>query len=107
VSHSTFVRIINVTIERRHKYLTVGGEEEGRCDCGIGVIHGGIPHGGSQYPWPEGGGGVLKLWPGWLEAVVTSIQLEAAVVATSKAPRLRETLPTASRVLDPYENPVT
>jgi hypothetical protein len=53
--------------------LTVGGEEEGW--CGISVIHGGIPycvacalgwgaHGGSQYPWPEGGEGVLELWPG-------------------------------------------
>jgi hypothetical protein len=58
---------MNVTIESRHKGLTVGGEEEGRCGCGVGVIHGGIPHGeacppargahggGSQYP-PEGGG---------------------------------------------------
>jgi hypothetical protein len=53
--------------------LTVGGEEEGRCD--IGVAHLGIPHsgacppsggahGGSQYPWLEGGGGVLELWFG-------------------------------------------
>jgi hypothetical protein len=44
---------------------------------------------------------------GWLEAVAASIQLEAVVVATSKAARLRETLPTASQVLDPYENPIT
>jgi hypothetical protein len=42
-----------------------------------------------------------------LEAVATSIQLETVVVATSEAARLRETLPTASRVLDPYEKPVT
>jgi hypothetical protein len=42
-----------------------------------------------------------------LDAVVANIQLEAAVVATSKAAWLRETLPTASQVLDPYENPVT
>jgi hypothetical protein len=42
-----------------------------------------------------------------LEAVAASIQLEAAVAATSEAARLRETLPMASRVLDPYENPVT
>jgi hypothetical protein len=38
---------------------------------------------------------------GRLEAVAASIQLEAAVVATS------ETLPTTSWVLGPYENPVT
>ncbi len=44
---------------------------------------------------------------GRLEAVTTSIQLEAAVAATSEAARLRETLPTASRVVGPYENPVT
>jgi hypothetical protein len=44
---------------------------------------------------------------GRLEAVAASIQLEAAVVATSEATRLQETLPMASRVLDPYENPVT
>jgi hypothetical protein len=52
--------------------LTISGEEDGH--CGIGVIHRGIPHdgacppgggahGGSQYPWPKGGRGVLKLWP--------------------------------------------
>jgi hypothetical protein len=35
---------------------------------------------------------------------VASIQLEAV---TSKATRLRETLPTASLVWDPYENPIT
>jgi hypothetical protein len=45
----------------------------------------------------KGGGGVLELWPGWLEAVA----------ATSEAAWLRETLPMTSRVLDPYENPVT
>jgi hypothetical protein len=42
-----------------------------------------------------------------LKVVAASIQLEAAAVATSEAARLWETLPTASRVLDPYENPVT
>jgi hypothetical protein len=42
-SHSTLARIMIVTIER-HESLTVGGEEEGRCD--VGVIQGGIPHGG-------------------------------------------------------------
>ncbi len=41
-----------------------------------------------------------------LKAVAASIHLEAAA-ATSKAARLQETLPTSSRVLDPYENPVT
>jgi hypothetical protein len=41
-----------------------------------------------------------------LEAVAASIHLEA-VAATSKVVWLRETLPTTSRVLDPYENPVT
>jgi hypothetical protein len=76
VSRSTFVHIMNVAIERRHKCLTVGGEEEGRCGCGVGVIHRGIPYGGAcppvggahdgdQYPWPGDGGGVLELWPGW------------------------------------------
>jgi hypothetical protein len=44
---------------------------------------------------------------GRLEVVAVSMQLEAVVVATSEAARLRETLSTASRVLDPYENPVT
>jgi hypothetical protein len=67
---------MNVTIEWRHKCHTVGGEEEGRCGCGVGVIHGGIPHGEAcpptggahgdgQYLWPRGGGGVLELWPAW------------------------------------------
>jgi hypothetical protein len=42
-----------------------------------------------------------------LEAVVASIQLEAAVAATSEAAHLWETLPIASRVLGPYENHVT
>jgi hypothetical protein len=42
-----------------------------------------------------------------LEVVAASIQLEAAVAATSEAVRLQETLPTASRMLDPYENPIT
>jgi hypothetical protein len=41
-----------------------------------------------------------------LEAVAAGIQLEAAMAATSKSTWLWETLPTASRVLDPYENPV-
>jgi hypothetical protein len=74
-SRSTWARIINVPIERSHHCLTVGGEEESHCGCSIGVIHGGIPHDGAcpltggahgsgQYPWPEGGGGVLKLWLG-------------------------------------------
>jgi hypothetical protein len=44
---------------------------------------------------------------GRLEAVVASIQLEAAVVATLEVVRLRETLPTTSHVLGPYENSVT
>jgi hypothetical protein len=41
-----------------------------------------------------------------LEAMMTSIHLEA-VAATSKSIRLRETLPTVSRMLDPYKNLVT
>jgi hypothetical protein len=49
--------------------------------------------------WKVGGGG--ECWnsglDGWLEAVA----------ATSEAAWLRETLPMTSRVLDPYENPVT
>jgi hypothetical protein len=77
VSHSTFARITNVTIERRHKCLTIGGEEKGHCGCGIGVASTeAFPndeacppavgaHGGGQYPWPEDGGGVLELWPRW------------------------------------------
>jgi hypothetical protein len=42
-----------------------------------------------------------------LEAVTTSIQLEAAVATTPEAIRIRETLPTTSQVLEPYENPIT
>jgi hypothetical protein len=42
-----------------------------------------------------------------LEAVVASIQLEVMVVAMSKSAWLWVTLPMTSRVLDPYENPVT
>jgi hypothetical protein len=42
-----------------------------------------------------------------LEKVVASIQLEAVVAARPEAARLRETLPMASRVVGPYENPVT
>jgi hypothetical protein len=42
-----------------------------------------------------------------LEAVVASIHLEVMTVATSEAAQLRETLPTSSRVVGPYENPVT
>jgi hypothetical protein len=73
-SHSTLAHIMNVTNEWRLKCLIVGGEEEGRYNCGVGVIQGGIPHdgacpptraahSGSQYPWPEGGGKVIELWP--------------------------------------------
>jgi hypothetical protein len=77
VSCSTLARITKVTIESRHKFVTIGGEEEGCYDCGVNIVHGGIPHdgacpptggahsGGSQYPWPESGGGVLELWTGW------------------------------------------
>jgi hypothetical protein len=42
-----------------------------------------------------------------LKAVTANIQLESAVAATLEATRLWETLPTASRMLGPYENPVT
>jgi hypothetical protein len=42
-----------------------------------------------------------------LKAVAVHIQLEATMTATSKAAQLRVTLPTASQVLGPYENPVT
>jgi hypothetical protein len=96
--------------------LTVSGEEEGR--CGVGVIHRGIPHGGTcppgwgahgkgQYPWPKGGEDCKNSGlDARLEAVVVSIQMEA-VATTSMSAWLRETLPTASHVLDPYENPVT
>jgi hypothetical protein len=42
-----------------------------------------------------------------LEVVAGSyMQVEAMVATTSKAARLREALPMASRVLDPYENPI-
>jgi hypothetical protein len=41
-----------------------------------------------------------------LKVVVASIHLEAAA-ATSEAARLRETLPTASQMVDPHENPTT
>jgi hypothetical protein len=42
-----------------------------------------------------------------LKVVVASIHLEVAMAATSEATWLQETLPTASRVVGPYENPVT
>jgi hypothetical protein len=42
-----------------------------------------------------------------LKVMAASIQLEVVVVATSEAARLRETLPMTSRVLGPYDNPVT
>jgi hypothetical protein len=42
-----------------------------------------------------------------MEVVAASIQLEVVVVATSESTQLQETLPMASRVLDPYENLVT
>jgi hypothetical protein len=42
-----------------------------------------------------------------LEVVAASIHLEAVVAATSNSAQLWETLPMASRVLDPYENPIT
>jgi hypothetical protein len=44
---------------------------------------------------------------GQLETVAASIQLEAVVASTLEAAQLRETLPTTSRVLGLYENPVT
>jgi hypothetical protein len=77
VRRSIFAHIIDGTIESRHKWLTIGGEEEGRYGCGVSVIHRGIPHGGAcpptggahagggQYPWPEVGGVVLELWFAW------------------------------------------
>jgi hypothetical protein len=50
----------------------------------------------------------MELWPGWSTgAVAASIQLEMVMAATSEVARLRDTLPTASWVLGPYENPVT
>jgi hypothetical protein len=48
-----------------------------------------------------------ECWSSGLEAVAASIRLEVAVAATSEAARLRETVPMASWVLGPYENPVT
>jgi hypothetical protein len=78
---------MNVTIERRHKCLTVGGKE-GWYNCGVGVIHEDIPygracplsrgaHGGGQYPWPKVG---EECWNSRLddrlEAVAASIHLE-------------------------------
>jgi hypothetical protein len=44
VRRLTFARIMNGTIESRHKSLIIGGEEEGHCgyDCGVGVVHGGL-----------------------------------------------------------------
>jgi hypothetical protein len=41
-----------------------------------------------------------------LGVVAARIQLEVAVAATLEASWLQETLPTASWVLGPYENPV-
>jgi hypothetical protein len=102
-----------------HKSLTIGGEEEGHCGCGVDVIHGGIPHGGAcplargahggggQYLWPEGVGGVLELWPGWPAGGGGGQYPPGGGATTSEAARLRETLPMASQVVGPYENPVT
>jgi hypothetical protein len=42
-----------------------------------------------------------------LKAMVDSIYLDATAAATSEAARLRETLPTASWVVGPYENTAT
>jgi hypothetical protein len=42
-----------------------------------------------------------------LQAMEASIQLDAAVMTTSEATWLWETLSMASRVLDPYENHIT
>jgi hypothetical protein len=114
-SRSTFPRIMNVTIERRHKYLTVNG------------IHGGIPHGGAcplaedahgggQYLWPEGGGGVMELWSEWLAGGGGGQyppeggggQLYAGGGGGGgHVEGFPVSIPIASRVLDPYENPVT
>jgi hypothetical protein len=51
---------------------------------------------------------------GWLEAVTASIHLKEVVASihleaatTSEAAWLRETLPMASRVMGPCENPIT
>jgi hypothetical protein len=117
---------MNVTIERRQKCLTDDGKEEGRYDCGIGVIHGGIPHGGAcppaghvcgggEYPWPKGGGGVLGLWLGWqvggggdqYPVGGSGGQYPAGCGGGGhvKIFPLWESLPTTSQVLDPYENP--
>jgi hypothetical protein len=49
-SRSTLARIMNVTIERRHKCLTVGGEEKCCCGYGVGIVHRGIPHSGACPP---------------------------------------------------------
>jgi hypothetical protein len=43
---------------------------------------------------------------GQLDAMPASIHLEVEVAATSETAQLQETLPTVSRVLDPYENSV-
>jgi hypothetical protein len=58
--------------------------------------------------WNCGQDGQLEAVAGniHMEVVAASIHLEAAMAATLKHMRLRETLPTASRVLDPYENTV-
>jgi hypothetical protein len=42
-----------------------------------------------------------------LKVVAASIQLEATVATTSEAAQLRETLPTTSWLVGPYENAVT
>jgi hypothetical protein len=44
---------------------------------------------------------------GRLEVVAAIIQLEVVVAAMSETTQLRETLLTASRVLNLYENPIT
>jgi hypothetical protein len=49
-SNSILVCIAIVTIERKHKYLTVGGEKEGRCGYDVGAVHEGIPCDGACPP---------------------------------------------------------
>jgi hypothetical protein len=61
-SRSTLAHITNVTIESRHKCITVGGEEEGRYSCSVGVIHGVVPHGGACPPAGGAHGGSQYLW---------------------------------------------
>jgi hypothetical protein len=61
------------------KCLTVGVVHRGISHTGACPAAGGANGGGGQYPWPEHGRGVVKLWPGWPVGVGDGQYLAAGV----------------------------